>query len=414
MKSPYFKITPSKAVTYGEWNGLFYVTTNFDNEASYIIGEGLNGGFSVCGLPGAGGLCEWTQNFFDLLVPQVKADVYTVTITASKYSVLVGEKIAIFINFLKNGILKFTQESSYTPTQAGIQKIASQIDPNASVTVVVKKEQLGDKYIGFDKDLIEIAKKYPLSGYPDGIPPDLLKSVIYQESLHKSDPEVGGQEVFNPKSYRYEAHKDYDWYSRLSLSTESFLGWRGFNKYPEKFFTISGKNLVGEIIPPGNQVPSDYLDWSINMGGGKLNLKTTQSNGHVLASEIYANNPNRRWYARSSFNFTAQLILAASYGLTQTLYEVAVNRKFDTRGGNGTEAVPIESLFDPSVSINLGAKHIAEIYTPAKDWWQTFYEYNGAYNDPDPKKYDSVDYADAVTNRWKNGQGDFKLILKNN
>ena len=59
--------TPSKPVTYGQWQGLFYITTNFKDEASYIIGEGLNGGYSVCGLPGMGGLCEWAENWVDFL-----------------------------------------------------------------------------------------------------------------------------------------------------------------------------------------------------------------------------------------------------------------------------------------------------------------------------------------------------------
>ena len=40
--------TPSKPITYGIWTGLFYISTNASGtEASYIIGEGLNGGYTV-------------------------------------------------------------------------------------------------------------------------------------------------------------------------------------------------------------------------------------------------------------------------------------------------------------------------------------------------------------------------------
>jgi hypothetical protein len=40
--------TPSSPVTYGQWNGLFYVSIDFNEGiAGYIIGEGLNGGYTV-------------------------------------------------------------------------------------------------------------------------------------------------------------------------------------------------------------------------------------------------------------------------------------------------------------------------------------------------------------------------------
>ncbi|MEK7539077.1 MAG: ribonuclease domain-containing protein [Patescibacteria group bacterium] len=85
--------TPTQAVTYGEWNGLFYVTTNFDNEASYIIGEGLNGGYSVCGLPGAGGICNWTQGWMDYLRGNNIVTNATIISPANNQNYTVGDTI---------------------------------------------------------------------------------------------------------------------------------------------------------------------------------------------------------------------------------------------------------------------------------------------------------------------------------
>lgn len=40
--------TPSAPITYGAWSGLFYITVDFEGgDATYAIGEGLNGGYTI-------------------------------------------------------------------------------------------------------------------------------------------------------------------------------------------------------------------------------------------------------------------------------------------------------------------------------------------------------------------------------
>ncbi len=59
--------TPSAPVTYGAWTGLFYININPSTGFSaYVIGEGLNGGYSACGI-GTGTLCIWNPNNVNLL-----------------------------------------------------------------------------------------------------------------------------------------------------------------------------------------------------------------------------------------------------------------------------------------------------------------------------------------------------------
>lgn len=410
--------TPTAPVTYGAWNGLFYVVKSADgSSAGYIIGEGLNGGYSACTkAPAPGALCVWKPEDLDRLIKKG-----TVTITAVILSPLnndqleYGKKFNLIVNYSASGAISsnWTETKSLDTKDLGVgtRKVKADHGATAFVNVKIKRNQLGESYNNVDKIIFEISKKYKPTGYPDGIPPDLLKSLIFQESKKTKDG-VSGEKIFEPRSYRYEVHKDYDWYSRQSSSSPRTTGWVGLTRYPEKFFTISGKNLVGETISQGKQVPSDYLQFSTNMGGGLLNLSTTQSNGNVLASEVYDNNPGKGWYSRPNYNFTAQLLLAASYGLTQTLYEVALVRGYDVRGGSGTQAKQIDDLFNPSVSIDLGAKHLTDIYTPQKGWSTTFFEYNGGFDDPDPTKYDSVMYANEIMERWNAGNGVFKPIIQ--
>ncbi len=130
--------TPSEPITYGEWDGLFYIAIDFDGvDASYAIGEGLNGGFSVCGMPGAGGtICNWSQDFFDLLTPRVQASGITSSISASPSAVFVGQTVNVVIEYTKAGIT-WVKNFVYKALKPGVVKITPQYGSGSSTNVTV-------------------------------------------------------------------------------------------------------------------------------------------------------------------------------------------------------------------------------------------------------------------------------------
>jgi hypothetical protein len=269
--------------------------------------------------------------------------------------------------------------------------------------VIEEGTKLGTTYNSYDSIIIAKANKY-------SIPADLLKSLIHQEARKKYDEQLG-QYFFEARSYRYEAHKDYDWYSRQDISVPPVLGWRGLGNHPETHFAIGGHVVTGGTIPQGNQIPNGYCYWSDTTAAGSLKFPTNNCNG-VTATDIVALNPRQGWPNRPNWNFTAQLVLAASYGLGQTMYETAVNRGFDTRIDNGQSARPVEQLFDPGVSIDLAAKSLKKEYDDhGNSWSQALFYYNGAYDSSDPNVYDSINYSNDIIELWNNGNGIYKLIL---
>lgn len=149
----------------------------------------------------------------------------------------------------------------------------------------------------------------------------------------------------------------------------------------------------------------------------RLDTTDTDGDGDLTADELVANNPRQGWSDRADWNFTAQLTLAASYGLGQIMYETALVRGFDNRfepdKDDGRPARDIYELFKADVSIDLSADYLKEQYDKhGQDWWWALYWYNGAYDNPDPEEYDSEDYANDVMQRWNNGNGIYKLITE--
>ena len=381
---------------------MVYINLNpLTGDGGYIIGEGLNGGYTVG---------EWTS-LFKLFWQQ-----RTLTnITANFAAPAQGQQ------FTKGDNIRWTiTYSGLLPTQplswyefgdinsdrfdAGNQLIMAGYGATASVSVVINaKTTLGthDNYNNYDDVIIEKADKYD-------IPRDLLKSLIHQEALKKYDKQ-SGQYLFKAHSYRYEAHKDYDWYSRQDLSVPAVSGWRGLGGHPESHFAIGGYVATGGIVPSGDQIPNGYCYWSDTTAAGPLKFPDNKCK-EVTAAELVALNSNQKWPSRQNWNFTAQLVLSASYGLCQTMYETAVNRGFDTRTESGQPAKSPEQLFDPEVSVELGAFHLKKMYGVYGNWWDALKYYNGGYVDPENEDFDSEDYADAILKTWNNGNGIYKEI----
>ena len=357
----------------------------------------MNGGYTVG---------EWSPTFKLFWELKVLTNITAHFITPSQGKEFTqGEKIRwsiTYTGYISSQSLSWWEFGDINSNllKTGRQPIIAGYGTNQSVEVVIKgKAKLGKKYNNYDDIIIEKGQQY-------GIPPDLLKSLIHQEAMKKYDEQLG-QRLFEARSYRYEAHKDYDWYSRQSPSIPPVGGWRGLANHPEHHFTIAGKVVTGESIPPGNQVPSGYCYWSSNTAAGPLKFPNNKCEG-VTAADLVALNPNQDWPQRPNWNFTAQLVLAASYGLGQTMYETAVNRGFDTRTESGKPARPVEDLFNPEVSIDLSAGYLKRQYQG--DWRLALFAYNGSYESPYPEEFDSWDYADAIMKFWNNGNGVYKQI----
>jgi len=248
--------------------------------------------------------------------------------------------------------------------------------------VVIKQgDRLGTQYNNYDNIIIAKANQY-------GIPPDLLKSLIHQEAIKDTQ-----QRIFVTQSYRYEAHIDYDYYSGPNAVDRIFT-------HPNHHFTIQGKDTRGRTIPKGSQLPSNYLAIARDYSFLSLNTTDTNGDGNLTAAELVANNPRQGWYSRPDWNFTAQLVLASSYGLGQILYETAIGRGFDTRTESGKPARDVYDLFKPDVSIDLSASYLKGCYNSnQQNWKNALVCYNG-----------SQKYADDVSSTWESGV--YKLITE--
>jgi hypothetical protein len=97
--------TPTKPVTYGTWTGLFYITIDFaGGDASYTIGEGLNGGYTV--------VEQWPEGLANLW----RRTLLTIGLTAQIVKPLNNQE------FMEGDIIKW--EARYTsPIHSWIEKL---------------------------------------------------------------------------------------------------------------------------------------------------------------------------------------------------------------------------------------------------------------------------------------------------
>ena len=185
---------------------------------------------------------------------------------------------------------------------------------------------------------------------------------------------------------------------------------------------MGGKAIHGPVAQ-GDQTPlkAVYLEWSKHMSGYPNGLDTSADiDGDLTAQELLDKNPDTFWkkYKESGedWNFTAQLLLASSYGMMQAMYDTALTRMVkagievkhpanDSRE-KVKDAVPIEKLFDPDFSVQVGSGYLKVLYNENnKDWLTALEHYNGSGKD-------AKIYADKVFKHWDNGNGMFKIITQ--
>lgn len=161
--------------------------------------------------------------------------------------------------------------------------------------VVETPSGLGYTYNDFDDLIIHYADSL-------GIPPQLLKAQIDQESMF---------DVLE-KGYRYEPMFDYD-------NIQDKL-----NQSPYFHYKLSGKDRYGNNLNTGDSIP--YLEFPPKLVLAKRSspdVDTTDTNPgdglNLSVWELVDNNPNQGWTKPSS-NFTAQVVISGSYGLLHIMY----------------------------------------------------------------------------------------------
>ncbi|MEO8637829.1 MAG: transglutaminase domain-containing protein [Candidatus Taylorbacteria bacterium] len=399
--------TPTAPITYGQWQGLFYITIDFaGGGGTYAIGEGLNGGYTVEVFSNA------AQNWLRHHTGYVDAIIISPSNNQS-FTKPADIQWEVFYTAHPFGLGIYTWTDKKTISSENIEKglvvFSAGYGAPQKVTVKIKEKRLGDLYPGFDK----LFFKY---GLKNDIPPDLLKSMAYQESCCTYS-DVLKQSIFDAKAYRYEAHKDYDWYSGPSATAAARI-----KSHPERHFAVGGTAIHGSV-EQGDQVPSksQYLEWSKRMSGYQDGFDiSADEDGNLTAQELLDKNPDRFWVLYKDpgedWNFTAQLLLASSYGILQAMYETALTRlvlaDLEKRrpatdpAEKPQDAVPIINLFDPDLSIKIGANYLKIKYNiNDEDWWSALRDYNGGGKGAES-------YADAVISRWNNKEGIFKEIIE--
>lgn len=411
--------TPSAPVTYGTWNGLFYISIDFNGgTAAYTIGEGLNGGFSACALPGISSLCNWTQDAVDLLRNQAEASGNIgATISVNTTLASVGETVTAAITYVWNffgTIITWVENKSYSFNQPGSQIIKSDYGATSTVSVAITKVVLGNPDnkaapLPFDGKLDDlfIQNAYISNTTPQfTISADLLKAVIAKES--------GAH--FDFESYRYEPCHDATFIRPdTTFHYSSYYPWANYwiNDLDAQG-NMAGGAQINEVKNAAGQRPWEFSD-PLN-SQYPLKLVDLNGDGKITVYEIWKENDPVQHYSDhnctltpSTANFAPQLLIAASYGPGQELYTTAVTRNnFDHTTGAppspGQKSTAIRKLFDPNVAIPDAVNNLKILYNNNLDLsegcttdlrtWTVLEEYNGTGQS-------AIDYANTLCRWWK-------------
>ena len=367
--------TPSAPITYGDWNGLFYIAVDFEGgDATYAIGEGLNGGYTIEEFP-EGLVHFWRESILNLTA-----------VILSPYSGQdfdKGDTIEWSANYnwaLGNFVENLDLDTSDYPV--GNVILYSGYGTDDSVVVEIEQDPvtlIGDAYHEYDDLIIEYEDEF-------GIPRGLLKSIIHKETA--SSP-------FEPDQYRYEPKVDYDNFSGPSADFPITI------THPYNRFAIAGHMTTGAFVSEGAQLDDldpAFTDVIKSRGTGGWALRSIkgylegQTYGQLLANDTSPG--SQGWPSVPDSDFTAQVVISASYGMGHVLYFSAMTLAedmdgdiwFDTSAG-GTARSAFD-MNEPDTAIRLAASVLRKKYnvvTPiagdAEDcdgWGHAVRGYNGA------------------------------------
>ncbi|HID92651.1 MAG TPA: lytic transglycosylase domain-containing protein, partial [bacterium (Candidatus Stahlbacteria)] len=383
--------TPSGDFTYQNWTGLVYINLDpVDGDGGYIIGENLNGGYTV------GNFSEGMIHFFMSvhLISDLEA---TIVLPADGFTIEQGKTLSWSINYEGKVALLwpvFWNEAGTIDTTKltpGSYPLKSKYGTDAYIVyVVTPPPRLGASPNKYDARIIAMGEKYE-------VPASILKSLIAQESGHN----------FNPNSYRYEPCIDYNNFSGESPQ-------KGLGTHPFHHFSIKGKDARGNPINEGDWISKlspPYLEVARNRTLYGLDITDSDGNRDLTLAELWKNNPKQNYekfctLSESEREFTVQFVVAASYGLGQILYTTALGIKdkngnliFD-KSQEGEEPSNVYDLFNPNVSIELAVAYLRELYENyGQDWWTALAIYNGGPGGPSNPR--AQEYATTVLNQSK-------------
>ncbi|HXF48803.1 MAG TPA: hypothetical protein VNL73_05190 [Verrucomicrobiae bacterium] len=229
---------------------------------------------------------------------------------------------------------------------------------------------LGNTNNSLDGLIIDVANEF-------WIPPQILKAQVDQES--KFD--------LADKGYRYEL-KNID---ENSLQGSGHL-WK-LTSDPYKRYVLAGKNSSGFIFLfdgdsiqflPENQYTT--LQYRSSPDVVISDIHTGDGLG-ISAWDLWDQNPNLGWETRPGSDFTAQVVVAASYGLLHMTYVTAADEASHIGYGNLN---PQRMFTNDRLGLTFGAKwvrYLRDYYgTSFSDWnlqWKTALgKYNGGKGAP--------------------------------
>jgi hypothetical protein len=162
---------------------------------------------------------------------------------------------------------------------------------------------------------------------------------------------------------------------------------------------------------------SEYDEWAFHMSGHSKTGLSVPGKSNPTAQDLLDYFEDPFWEKGKdldeNWDFTPQLVLASSYGILQAMYDTAltrlvvagleVKRSVNNPNEKPQDAFPITDLFDPEISIKIGANYLKIQYDANGGNWRTALKiYNGG----------SESYANAVMTKWNNGNGIFKEIIE--
>lgn len=236
-------------------------------------------------------------------------------------------------------------------------KVTDGTNTGYAVMDVKRPDSLGSAPNAFDDAIIDNADRY-------GVPPQLIKAQIHQESTG----------YFNPQAYRYEPR--YDW-ERISI---------GAAKRARYLLTTAPYSYYRIAVPAENGYTAlaqgALLDPSDISPRNMYSLVDSNSNGYYSAWELINANPSQWPNNRppTTVDFTAQTTIASSYGLMQIMWPTALN-PLKWNGGAGGQP---HLLFDPALNIELGVSYDKTNYNDTGNWDQDWEDAIGFYNVYDP------------------------------
>lgn len=379
--------TPSAPVTYENWEGLFYITVDFDEgDGTYAIGEGLNGGYTVTtvaawpgGLPAA---------FIKVItLGSLTADIIT---PANNSTYSKGTIIPWQAEYDGPLGLNWTENLAIGTAKAylGVHTLRTGYGTTDTVNVTINSVTLGGEgnKSTIDKSIIDAVAAAGLD--PDFAP--VLKLLMEKETKGVA------------YKMRYEPCVDKtQTYGNSKVNQHPYSAWRlGGNGYTQGAQVPSLKSKHGKTPQEMIKAFSDY--------GFVLQDADVGLDGVISIFDAWSKNDGVQNYTENNCDSTdiistltqpAQLLISSSYGAAQVVYAYHAT-EFDS--STSGEAKDIWGMFGQDANAKSAAVVLKSAWDSRSSFsgdscnsgdrlWQTLATYNGGshYTETKPQAYAS-------------------------